>query len=240
MRTNNNTASTERPRSTDPIQVIMTLALLPNLDGRALLVSETPINSRRFSAIQNQGGTDQSFVIIDPHGNNCILPGELAWVRYDEDAGGYIPIGSTGLVREARSEEMQDAGEVMLLLPLSDTPITATSDFDLEADEVYLTTYLQGTREVQGSDHLSGYWRVFGTADPDSNSDDDSNDASDDSDDGSDGSGDDSGEMCVQIPGLNVDLLEDVFIRTGDKALILRDGCWFLGNVKPCREDEDE
>jgi len=195
-------SQTKRPRQTDPIQVIIKTAVLPGLSGTADLAwrvnVEPPSSEDLVDTIDesNDGSTDseifyetfdesdKSITITDTHSNNCLLPGELAWVRYDEDAGSFVPIGSTGLVRQAISEEEQVPGMVTLILESSkdstskedeETPETTSPEEDEETSEntiiaesengiqrgtKLLVIYMLGSIEVEQSVHKTGCWLV--------------------------------------------------------------------------------
>lgn len=157
-------SQTKRARQTDPIQVIIKTVVLPGQSGTADLAWGFNDGSTDSETVYRTfDDSDKSITISDTHSNNCLLPGELAWVRYDEDAGSFVPIGSTGLVREACSIEKSTDNYAKFEFEQIDQEVTVKSFYPVSKGRVQIIAYLQGTQSVEGSDNRIGHWQVIST-----------------------------------------------------------------------------
>lgn len=175
--------ATERPRDDSVFQVVITETVLPFGNGKATLVwvdADDPDTLVTHPAI-DESNPDRQIEVYDANDCNCLLPGELVWIRFDEEIGAYVPEGSQGLVRKAvaQADVAADAvgtfsiakdGEVITFPDDADPPVDQSVDIDVKSvngatdQTLYFVVYLRGDQSPGGDVNREGRWETI-TAD---------------------------------------------------------------------------
>lgn len=172
--------ATERPRDDSVFQVVITETVLPFGNGKATLVwvdADDPDTLVTHPAI-DESNPDRQIEVYDANDCNCLLPGELVWIRFDEEIGAYVPEGSQGLVRKAvaQADVAADAvgtfsiakdGEVITFPDGADPPVDQSVDIDVKSvhgatdQTLYFVVYLRGDQSPGGDVNRLGRWETI-------------------------------------------------------------------------------
>lgn len=162
-----------RPRGNEPLRAVVIQPVLPNGTGTADIVFVDPSGEVGRPSSESP---DRSFTVTDANDNNCLLPEELIWVRFEQEVGSFIPIGSQGLTRRAFANQAIEAGssgeftlakdgEVVTYTndddEVVDAVVTVTTANAVEKDELCWIVYLIGEESSGGEAFRPGRWEVL-------------------------------------------------------------------------------
>lgn len=163
---------------------------------------------------------DEDITIVDHNDCTCALKDEILKVTFNSDVGAFIPVGSSGLVRQAIVDDTidyGDSGDVFLARCGTQITPTATvtahnchndSESDVAAGSKVVIAYIQGFTD--NTVYRQGAWQIINSPP----------------------SQDSSG--CNQIPGVDLDALETVSAELVDFVLAVKDGCLVKVAVSDC------
>lgn len=177
MRNFTQNTQSHRPRTSEPTRALVINPVLPGETGTATLVFINGVNGELERLPEPEGEQpDRSFDVKDVNDNNCLLPEELIWVRFEDEVNEFVPIGSQGLVRRAFANESLEAdqsgeftiakdGEVVTYTNEDDEQVdvvvTATTEVAVEKDDLCWVVYLIGEESSGGEVFRAGRWVVL-------------------------------------------------------------------------------